>query len=666
MGCQVCWSSRCILTLAVLAMTQLSVTVAQQRPSLSGGGPSGVATRSESLRYPSQGTQDLRTEWISTGSMTTARNYHTATLLGNGQVLVAGGCAVPHCQPTLAGAELYDPRAGRWTATGSMLTPRLGHIAVLLTSGPHSGDVLVAGGYDYEADSTTFLSSAELYNPASRRWTATGAMRSMRSNYAATRLRDGRILVEGGISTNHTAPTASAEMYDPATGRWTPAGSMSTPRQFQTATLLPTGQVLVTGGCSDYSCTSVLASADLYDPETNRWTATTSMGSPRTYHTATLLPNGTVLIAGGCADSHCQPSLASAEIYDPKTHTWTATGNMAMERSQFTATLLPNGQVLVTGGCPNAACASALTSAELYSGSGTTSHWDLTSPMVTGHAIQTATLLPDGRVLVAGGIKGAGEDGVIASAELYSTGSPSPTPRPSPPGAVYTIWAAAFIRPASIAFNGPHFIDSGRWHGDDRGFWNGKGHVPNARTANSRTDGKSSRIWMMAKIDIDNSTCGATYNGSGVGQTVFYYESGGTAQGYAANPAKAVIESDRADDGSCAHVKVTINSVGANPLIPGAPDINTYYYLDFYVTRGKLSELDVTDAHSAFPWHELDITGPGMKPIAFDYTPGPGANPNWLWQYAGDEIRHVIYFVQPFGTGHRHLIEPPGTVDVYY
>ena len=172
--------------------------------------------------------------WVPTGSFVMARSRHTATLLPNGKVLVAGG----NNGPALSGAELYDPATGTWTATGSMGTARSRHTATLLPN----GKVLVAGGFN-ELDG--FLSSAELYDPASGTWTATGNLGTGRGFHTATLLPNGKVLVAGG---NNGAVLSSAELYDPASGTWTATGSLGTARDLHTATLLPKGKVLVAGG----------------------------------------------------------------------------------------------------------------------------------------------------------------------------------------------------------------------------------------------------------------------------------------------------------------------------------------------------------------------------------------------------------------------------------
>jgi Galactose oxidase, central domain len=282
--------------------------------------------------------------WTATGSLATGRADHTATLLPNGKVLVAGG----YNGSALASAELYDPASGTWTATGSLATGRAHHTATLLPN----GKVLVAGGED---SSSNPFASAELYDPASGTWTATGSLATGRSLHTATLLPNGNVLVAGGFDSSFTG-LASAELYDPASGTWSATGSLSTARLQHTATLLPNGQVLVAGGTG-----GPIASAELYDPASGTWSATGSLATGRFNHTATLLPDGQVLVAGGGDTSG--NVFASAELFDPASGTWTATGSLATARSGHTATLLPNGKVLVAGGDNNSGF---LASAELY------------------------------------------------------------------------------------------------------------------------------------------------------------------------------------------------------------------------------------------------------------------------------------------------------------
>ncbi len=193
-------------------------------------------------------------------------------------------------------------------------------------------------------------------------------------------------------------------------GTWMPTGSLATARTAFTATLLPNGKVLVAGGSNT---DANLASAELYDPASGTWTATGSLGTARHFHTATLLPNGKVLVAGG---SNTETNLASAELYDPASGTWTATGSLGTARRQLTATLLPDGKVLVAGGF---ASRGPSASVELYDPALGT--WSTTGSLGTARDFHTATLLPDGKVLVAGGIASGGFPS--ASAELYDPAS---------------------------------------------------------------------------------------------------------------------------------------------------------------------------------------------------------------------------------------------------
>jgi hypothetical protein len=186
-------------------------------------------------------------------------------------------------------------------------------------------------------------------------------MTQARGGDTATLLLDGRVLVVGGdSSTSSDLRVASAELYDPVSGTWTATGNLGTGRANHTATLLPDGRVLVVGGINS---DGLLDSAELYDPSSGTWTATSIMVHARTGHAATLLPNGTVLVTGG--DSR-QPGyrLADTELYDPSSGTWTATASMVHARGAHTAMLLPNGMVLVAGG--EGLSDVVLSSAELY------------------------------------------------------------------------------------------------------------------------------------------------------------------------------------------------------------------------------------------------------------------------------------------------------------
>jgi hypothetical protein len=337
-------------------------------------------------------------DWSVTGSMSQGRWVHTATLLGDGKVLAAGGddsC----CGPATATAELYDPAAGTWTPTGSMVTPRSYYTATLL----HDGRVLVAGG---RLAGTEAISSAELYDPIAARWIPTGSMNSARWSQTATLLTDGKVLVAGGY--DGSGDLSSSELYDPLTGLWTPTGSMNAAAHEATATLLSSGRILVAGGLNSTSPgLAAYERAEIYDPATGVWSPTGSMGARRRSQTATLLPNGKVLVMGGIQSGYFG-YLASAELYDPVAGAWSPTGSMTQVRERPSATLLPGGKVLVAGGAGADA-----SRAELYdAGAGV---WSPTVSMHFARQRHTATLLLNGRVLVTGG----GSGNVFSSAELY-------------------------------------------------------------------------------------------------------------------------------------------------------------------------------------------------------------------------------------------------------
>lgn len=391
-----------VLVTACAGGTARSLPAARQSAS-----PTPVAS---STPFPSSApSQSPVPAWTATGTMIDGRVFFSATLLADGKVLVAGGFRNGDGSDPLASAELYDPSSGSWTATGKMREARAGHTATLLPD----GTVLVAGGGTSPADT---LRSAELYDPSIGSWSAAGNMTKARGSHTATVLRDGRVLVAGGgAGINSSGIEASAELYDPNRRSWAATGKMRDARTLQTATLLADGKVLVSGGQSRTD--TALASAELYDPVSGSWIVTSNMITGRAGHTVALLADGEVLVAGGVSGGFTgdlTPSeiLASAELYDPASGSWKATGSMVTPRFSFVAARLPNGEVLVSAGD---ALGSPPLDAERYDPSN--GSWTAAGNLIHGRAGYTAALLPDGKVLVAGG-EGPGGVG-LTSAELY-------------------------------------------------------------------------------------------------------------------------------------------------------------------------------------------------------------------------------------------------------
>nr|WP_315594967.1 kelch repeat-containing protein [uncultured Cupriavidus sp.] len=333
--------------------------------------------------------------WQPADAMNQGRFRHTATLLADGRVLVAAG----NRKQAVSSAELFDPTTNGWTRTGSVARSRQAHSATLLPD----GRVLVAGGFGTGGGNA--LSSAELFDPVAGSWSQTGSLGQQRDSHTATLLRDGRVLVAGGEGQGGSSGAlVSAELYDPATGTWSPTGNLGQARKQQTATLLPDGRVLVAGG--EDAGGGALASAELYDPATGTWSPTGSMSQARNAYAAAQLIDGRVLAVGGFDGTQ---ALATAELYDLATGTWSMAGSLRQARDFHTATLLVNGRVLVAGGTAG----SDLFVSEVYDSA--TGSWSQVGSLEQMREQHTATLLGDGRVLVAGGIG----RGILSYTELF-------------------------------------------------------------------------------------------------------------------------------------------------------------------------------------------------------------------------------------------------------
>jgi len=364
-----------------------------------GSGDSNTPLDSAELYDPVSGT------WSMTGHLSAPRLLHTATLLADGRILVAGGqtSAAPPVFGRTNSAELYDPFSGTWTRTANLGAPRSWHTATLL----NNGKVLVAGGFSSDS-----LGTAELYDPVSSTWSATGSF-SPRYGHTASLLEDGRVLVAGGSNDGDLASTlATVDVYNPVAGTWSAAPDLVVSEFSHTATLLKSGQILITGGYMPrflpFAAPVSLNTAQHYDPATARWALSESLLAIRDNHTATLLRDGRVIIVGGEAWQGQYPqivhqTIGGAETYDPAGGGWSAASSLGTARGGHTATLLTDGRVLVAGGNNGG----VLRSAELYGdaiapsgsiGPAMTGAWY--DPVQNGHGL-LIEVLPGNRIYAA-------------------------------------------------------------------------------------------------------------------------------------------------------------------------------------------------------------------------------------------------------------------------
>ncbi|HKT52299.1 MAG TPA: kelch repeat-containing protein [Candidatus Angelobacter sp.] len=341
---------------------------------------------------------------VSTGAPRAARFSHTATLLADNRVLIAGG--MERNGYWLNSAEIYNPETGQFSPTRNMLSRRAGAMAVRL---PNS-KVLIAGGTD---GSGTSLRTTEIYDPASNIFAPGPIMLAPRAHGVAIRLKDGRVLIAGGCAQGDDERLASAEIYDPATQAFSWTGSMHVPRGAFNAVALADGRVLVTGGMSSGQLpdATVEATAEIYNPATGRFTLTSPMAVPRYKHGIALLKDGRALIIGGQTSGSFGPRLTSTEFFDPETSSFSRGPEMKYPRFKLIqgVAALSDGHVLVAGGADQP---------EMYDPH-TEKFVPVSGPVIDGYFFSTATVLDDDTVLLVDGYGKHTGGGAVRQAWLW-------------------------------------------------------------------------------------------------------------------------------------------------------------------------------------------------------------------------------------------------------
>lgn len=328
-----------------------------------GGKANGRALASCELFDPTQG------HWVLTGSLAEAREAHRTVALTDGRVLALGGSGD---DGATASAEIYDATTGTWQAAAPMSRPRINPGAVRLDD----GRVMVVGGLD-AGPPPSAMSQVELYDPATDSWNDLPPLTFARGEPSVTALADGKVLVVGGVAYQEDiVPVGHVERFDPAGQQWTDLGDLFDPLRYRfESTRLADGRVLLAGGAAS----AAFAHVQLFEPAEGLMVQGAPMPEPRFEATTTLLGDGRVLLlAGGNSydpqfvdpDFFADNPVATAVIYDPDADAWSSAPSLEAARAQHTATLLPDGRILVAGGVEYDFDASggtiALSSSELY------------------------------------------------------------------------------------------------------------------------------------------------------------------------------------------------------------------------------------------------------------------------------------------------------------
>lgn len=346
-------------------------------------------------------------DWSTTGTMTVSHLADAAWRLDSGGVMAIGGCALAACPVGLVGeacsqvvpnASVWSPASGTWTSGAPLAQGRYSFASVVL----RSNELLVAGGCT-GSNCTSTTATAERYSKATSQWVSAGALSSSRARVSAALLPNGDPILPGGC--DETRCLTEVARYDVAGDRWTTVAPLPAPRGHATVTALADGSVLMVGGCADPRCTIVLADALRYDPVLNQWQLAGLMRAPRAGHSATLLADGTVFIAGGCQTAGCRDStLDTTELFQPSGSPAFVEGPvMRSPRHHHTATMMENGLLLIAGGTDR--IDSARGTAEVYLP--VARRFTELPRMAMPRAYHIAVSLTSGKVLVGGGCNAA-------------------------------------------------------------------------------------------------------------------------------------------------------------------------------------------------------------------------------------------------------------------
>ena len=343
--------------------------------------------------------------------MAQPRYNFTATLLNSGRVLIVGGQVMTTAEGgrTTAAVEIFDPATARFSNAASLGSARAGHVAVLMKD----GRVLVAGGYT--GVGIGVIGTAEIYDPVTDSWQLIAPLNSSRAQAAALRLPNGKVLVLGGglgaSSAGSQTGLVEAEIFDASAGQWSSAGEMAFGRpNYPTATLLRDGRVLVVGGRDLWrSVDERVENSEIYDPIANRWCSAqiNARSGARQSHSATLLPDGRVLVAGG---TQAHVAVSYADLYDPARDSWTGVPNMSEARCGQAGVSLPSGAVLVIGS--NCGWPDQSASNEVFEP--WANRWVPADSLSVPRGMIQAVVLPDGSIIALGGMAPPGAPSAIA------------------------------------------------------------------------------------------------------------------------------------------------------------------------------------------------------------------------------------------------------------